>query len=91
MSKEFEEEVFSPSCSAHFACDGSVSWVRSQDVEGEASDDGEVFGSVVLAGPGIVFVEDHVEGPMELVFYGPMGAHDGGKLARREGFGQSDI
>jgi hypothetical protein len=45
MSKELEEEVFSPSCEVHFAGDGFVVGMGAQDVEGDASEDGEVWGA----------------------------------------------
>ncbi len=37
MSKEFEEEFFLPGCEFHFAGDGSVIWMGSQDVESHSS------------------------------------------------------
>ena len=40
MSKEFEEEFFSPRCEVHFACNGLVVGMSSQDIEGDASQDG---------------------------------------------------
>jgi hypothetical protein len=84
MSKEFEEEVFAPHCAAHFTADGSVCGMHSQDVVGEAADDGEVFRSVILAGACVVLVEYDVENPMQLVLDAPMCAHDLGHFGRRE-------
>ena len=40
MSKEFEEEFFSPRCEVHFACNGLVVGMSSQDIEGDPSQDG---------------------------------------------------
>ena len=91
MSKEFEEEFFAPICTPHFACERLVERVCIQDVVCEASDDGEIFRGVVFAGSGIVFVENHIERPMELVFDAPMGADDCRKLGWREQLGEGDI
>ncbi len=38
-----------------------------QDVDGEFSDDGEVFRAKLLAVPGTIFVEDRIEHPMEAI------------------------
>ena len=57
MSKEFEEEFFSPCCEVHFACNRFVVGMSSHDVECDASQEGEVLGSVILARSGVVFVE----------------------------------
>ena len=50
--------------------------MSSQDIEGDASQDGEVLGSVILARSGAVFVEDDIERPMKLVLDAPMRSHD---------------
>src|SRR6185295_3199186 len=68
-----------------------VERVCSQDVVGETADDGDVLWSVVLAGARTVFVEDNVEGPMELVLDGPMGAADLRQPSWREHLRQSDV
>src|SRR5215207_6032727 len=58
MSKEAEEVLLLPFRLSHFAGGGSFVRVGVEDVEGEASDDGKVFGGVILAGAGVVLVED---------------------------------
>src|SRR5829696_1532820 len=50
MSKEAEEVLLLPFRLSHFAGGGSFVRVGVEDVEGEASDDGKVFGGVILAG-----------------------------------------
>src|SRR3990170_8223955 len=62
-----------------------------QDVLCQSSDDGEVLRAVVLAGAGIVLVEDDIEGPMKLVLDGPMGTNDFGEFPRREHTRQGHI
>ena len=46
-----------------------------QDVEGAFADDGEVFGVVILAVAGPVFVEGGVEHPVDAVLDAPVGAN----------------
>jgi hypothetical protein len=75
MSKEFEEEVFSPSSEFHFAGGGSWVGMGFEDVEGHSADDGEVLRRIVLSGAGVVFVEDDVEGPVAVVLDAPVGRH----------------
>src|SRR5215204_6373677 len=72
MSKEAEEVLLLPFRLSHFAGGGSFVRVGVEDVEGEASDDGKVFGGVILAGAGVVLVEDDVEGPVQVVLDRPM-------------------
>src|SRR5260221_392714 len=91
MSKEIEEEFFAPVCFSHFACEGLVEGMGTQDVVSEASDDGEIFRRVVLARAGVVFVEDNIERPMELVFDAPVRADDCCKLGRREHPGEGHV
>ena len=64
MSKELEEEALIPRGELHFAPDGSIIGMSSQDVEGDAAQDGKVLRTVILSGAGVVFVKDHVEGPV---------------------------
>lgn len=46
----------------------SLAFVGFEDVEGGVSDDGEIERGIVFPGSAAVFVEDHVQGPMEVVF-----------------------
>src|SRR3954471_6244894 len=84
MGEESDEAPLVPPCFPHFAGDRLVERAGAEDVVGKPSDDGKVLRSVVLAGAGVVLVEDHVEGPMELVFDAPVGPHDLGKPAWRD-------
>src|SRR5208283_5512063 len=48
--------------------------VGFEDVDGGVTDDGQVEWGVVLARAAAIFVEDHVQRPMQAVFDAPMGA-----------------
>ncbi len=71
MSKEFVEEFFAPSGELHFAGGRSRVWVDAQDVEGLAPDDGDILWSIILARSRVVFVEDDIERPVQMVFDTP--------------------
>jgi hypothetical protein len=64
MSKELKEEALIPGSELHFAPDGSIIGVRSQDVEGDAAKDSKVLRAVILSGSRVIFVEDYVEWPV---------------------------
>src|SRR3954447_22241260 len=91
MSKEAEEVCLLPLGLSHFAGGGSFVGVGVEDVEGEASDDGEVFRGVVLARAGVVFIEDDVEGPMQVVFDRPMRPDGVEELARAEAAREDEV
>ena len=69
-----------------FSGDGPVVRLGSQDVEGDAAQDSEVLGSVILARSGVVLMQDDVERPVKLVLDAPVRSHDLQKAARGEGF-----
>ena len=73
MSKEFEEELLLPCSEFHFAPYGSIIGVSPQDVERHTAYDTKIFRRVVLARSCIIFVEDDVEAPVQLIFYAPVG------------------
>src|SRR5688572_8257396 len=75
MSKELKEELPFPSGEVHFSSDRLGRGVRAQDVERDSPDDGQVLGGVILSGACVVFVEDDIERPMQLVLDAPMAAH----------------
>src|SRR5229473_433695 len=72
MSKEVEEEVLSPSSEVHFSAYRSIIGVCPQDVDRDSAYDCKILWPVILAGPGVVLIEDNVERPMQLIFDGPM-------------------
>jgi len=69
-----------------FRAMGLLSGCGSQDVEGDAAQDSEVLGSVILARSGVVLMQDDVERPVKLVLDAPVRSHDLQKAARGEGF-----
>ena len=91
MRKELEEEVLSPSSEFHFSGWGSCVGVGSEDVEGHAAEDGKVLRRVVLAGAGVVLVEDDIEGPVTVVLDAPMGPHCFETAPWGQGFGERGI
>ena len=56
------------------ACAGSLCFCRSEHVDGDVFDDGEVEGRVVGSHAAFVVAEDHVEHPVKTVFDHPMAA-----------------
>jgi hypothetical protein len=44
----------------------------SDKVDGEVAHDGHVLGAMAFAQTGLIFTEDHVQRPMQLIFYAPM-------------------
>ena len=91
MSKEFEEEVFAPYSELHFAGDGSFVGVSLQDIESHAPDEGQVLGSMVFTGSGIIFMEDDIESSMKMIFDAPMCPHRFHHDFRRHRPGQHGI
>src|SRR5690349_16297452 len=86
-----EKKHIVPSGLFDFSSDGSLVGMRSEHVEGDLSQKGDVLRSVVLAVAGAVLVEDDVEHPMELVLDGPVGAHDLEQLVGRERLGEQEV
>jgi hypothetical protein len=43
----------------------------ANEIDGEVPDDGHIFRAVAFAQTGLVFVEDNVKNPVQLVFDGP--------------------
>jgi len=74
LAEDGSSEGVGPSGALSFAPDGNFGPCALEDVEGEFSDDGEVFRAVVLAISGPILVEADVEHPMHAVLDAPMGA-----------------
>ena len=72
MRKKLEEEFTAPSCEFHFSSWRTLVGVGVQDVEGQASDEGEILWRVVLPCPRVVLIEHHIERPMQIVLDAPM-------------------
>src|SRR5262249_20897007 len=91
MSKEVEEELLFPSSEVHFSPERSIIGVRPQDVDRDSADDGKILWPVIFTGSGIIFVEDYVEWPMELIFDAPVRAGDLEHALGRQRFGQDHV
>src|SRR5690242_21596537 len=65
--------------------------MRSENVEGQLSQNREVLRSMVLAVSGAILVEDNVENPMELVLDRPVGADHIEKPCGREPARQQEV
>ena len=72
-------DLVGPACAFAIARDGEFGAGFSEQVAGAFARDCQVFRAVVLAVPGVVRVEGHVEPPVQRVPGGPMGADGGGK------------
>ena len=79
MADDGSCESVGPPGALAFAADRDVWAGALEGVESEFADDGEVFGAVVLAVAGAVFVEDGIEDPVDAIFDAPVGADGGGK------------
>ena len=79
-----EEVVVVPACGFDFGFDGAAGFagVGFEKIERPAAQCGEVLGGVAGAGAALVFAEDHVEHPVELVFDAPVAAHGAGEPGR---------
>jgi hypothetical protein len=76
MGKDREKEVVVPSGLEHFVAGAYRTWRGLQGIDGQLSDDGEIFRSMVLAAAAGVLVEQNVENPVQVVLDAPVGAHD---------------
>src|SRR6202451_3194190 len=77
MAQHIEEEGFVPSRALELATQGSFGvGMGAGDVESEATQHGEIGRCIVLATARQVFVEQHIERPMQAVFDAPMLPHD---------------
>ena len=74
-----------------FSGDGEFGAGFSEAVHGEFAQGCEVFRAVILAVSGAVFVEGHVEDPVQGVFDGPMGTDGCGKAFGRQAGGGEAI
>jgi len=91
VSKEFIEEFFAPCSELHFAGEGPIVGVSAQNIGRHSPDSGEILRSIVLAGSCVVFVEDDVEGPVQMIFHAPVRAIDFQHALGRKLLGEGDI
>src|SRR3990172_6907504 len=91
MSKELEEELFAPSSELHFSGGGAFIRMRIKDIQRHPADERQVLRRMVLAASGVVFMEHHIEWPMQVVFHTPMLPNDFQNPARRHALGQGNV
>ena len=84
MGKGGDKKVVVPSCLEHFVADASGSWGCLQNVDGELANGGEVFRRMIAAAAAGIFVEQHIEDPVQVVLDAPVGAHDREQLLGRQ-------
>jgi hypothetical protein len=91
MSEEVEEELSFPSSEVHFPTCRSIIGVRSQDVGRDSACDCKILWPVIFAGSCVIFAENDVEGPMQLIFDTPVCAGDFEHALGRQTFGQGNV
>jgi hypothetical protein len=75
LTDEGTSEGVGPSRSFALSADGDVWSCAFEDVAREFAEDGEVFGGMILAVSGAIFVENRVEHPVHAIFDGSKGAN----------------
>ena len=91
MSKEVEEELFTPRGELHFSCWRAFIWMGGQYIERDAADDRQILWRVVLSRSGVVFMKDDIERPVTIIFDAPVQSDGLQQLSRRQTLGQGDI
>ena len=76
MAEGGEKEVVIPSGLEHFVADARRTRCGLQGVEGQLTNEGEIFRGMILAAAAGVLVEQNVENPVKVVLDAPVDAHD---------------
>jgi hypothetical protein len=84
-SDDMEQILRVPRGSFAPSFDRSLVGGLSHQVEGEMAYNGHVPGAVAGAETRLVLIEGHVEGPVQVVFDGPVASHFNGNGFGREG------
>src|SRR4029077_4659066 len=87
--EDMQEVLWVPGGPLSASLDGSVVLGLADEVEGEVAGDRHVSGTVSGAQAGLILVEGHVEGPVQVVLDGPVASHGlgeglGGEVARAD-------
>ena len=73
--EDFEEVIFLPSGLELFGMDATFgSFLLFEQVEGNVPQDSQVFRSLILAYPTVIFVHGYIQDPVQFIFNGPMSA-----------------
>jgi hypothetical protein len=91
MGKEGKEKGVVPAGSFDLSPEGCLVRVGPEEIEGKLSQEGEVFGSIVLAVSGAILVEDDVEHPMEAILDRPVRPGDMEQLLGGERLGEEEM
>src|SRR5208282_6912333 len=65
-----------PAGALELAAQGSLGGVLLHDVDRHMSQDGEVLGAMTRSVPGLVFVHDHIQPPVQAILDAPVRADD---------------
>jgi len=84
VSHEVEEVLIVPFCLESFVRERNLVGIGSEQVEGEATQNCQIGGPVILSGPGVIFGHEDIELPVQFVFYAPMGSALGECLISRQ-------
>ncbi len=87
MSDYREKECVVPSGAFDFSAEGGLVGVGAEHVEGEFSQDREVFGTMIFSVSGPVLVEHDIEDPVELVLDSPVRGEDFEHMRGAKGLG----
>src|ERR1700757_4730581 len=90
MGQSIEKKGIVPSGAEHFVAHAQGFLDGLKDIDGELSDDGEIFGGVILAAAASVFGEEEIGGPVEIVLDSPVSAYDVEEFAGREHAGDQE-
>jgi hypothetical protein len=91
MSEDLEKEAIFPCGSLDFVGHGYGSRMAADKVEGDASQDCEVLGSIVLSGSVRILREQDVEHPMQSVLDAPVTAHGVQQRSGCDVFGEQEV
>ena len=84
-AEDLEQVLRVPGGSFAPSLDRSLVGGLSHQVEGEMADNGHVPGAMAGAEARLVLIEGDVEGPVQVVFDGPVASHGNGEGFGREG------
>ena len=77
--KDLHQEVVVPAGDLSFAFDAVCRGMALEQADGETAKPGKIVGHVPVARATLVFVEGHVEDPMQLILDAPMAANGAGE------------
>ncbi len=91
MTEDTKQERIVPSGGLDFLPHGHRYWMGTDNVDRQPPKDREVFRGMVFSAAVSIFVEDNVEHPVQLVFDGPVTAHDCQQFLGRDVLGKQVV